>query len=143
LEISWPEVGASERPGSARVGARMAKAYFYVSAAIYILLAGWCTFQHEQTAAASGYLSLNASGHSEYLVVYGGLQLGIGIFYAYLATRPEYFSVGIIFSVLMYVPIVIYRAISVVSHWPVSSITLGTAGLEWFLLIWALLLLRK
>ena len=121
----------------------MAKVYFYVNAVIYLGLAIWCTLKHEQTAQASGYLMLNSSGHSEYLVVYGGLQIGVAAFYTYLALHPEYASVGVIFSALMYAPIVLYRIITVSIHWPVSSVTLGTASLELTLLAWSLFLLRR
>ena len=121
----------------------MTKLYLSVNAVLYLALAVWCTLKHQQTSAASGYLTLNESGHSEYLVVYGGLQLGLAIFYAYLALRPEYASLGVIFSVILYAPIVLYRVITVTSHWPVNTVTLGTGGLELTLLIWALLLLRR
>jgi hypothetical protein len=59
----------------------VAKTYLWFNAVIYLAFALWCTFSKEQTSLASGYLSLNNSGWSEYWVVYGGLQLGMAGFF--------------------------------------------------------------
>lgn len=121
----------------------MTKLYLYTNAVLYLALAAWCTVKHQQTSAASGYLTLNASGHSEYLVVYGGLQIGLAIFYAYIAARPAYGPLGVIFSVMLYAPIVLFRIVTVVLNWPVSPVTLATASLELVLLIWSVVLWRR
>jgi hypothetical protein len=121
----------------------MAKLYLYVNAVLYLALAVWCTLKHQQTSAGSGYSTLTPSGHSEYLVVYGGLQIGLAIFYAYIASRPACVPVGIVFSIMLYAPIVIYRLITVAMNWPVSSVTLATGSLELILLFWSVLLLRR
>lgn len=133
----------AERMGKRSVPFAMARIYLYVNAALYLVLAAWCTLKHQQTSVGSGYLTLSPSGRSEYLVVYGGLQIGLAIFYAYLASRPAYVPLGIVFSVMLYAPIVVYRLITVSMNWPVSSVTLGTGSLELILLIWSVLLWRR
>lgn len=115
----------------------MIKFYFWANAAIYVLFALWCTFGREQTAQSSGYLSLDNSGWSEYLVIYGGLQLGLGGFFAYLAMHEEYFKVGVIFSLLLYMGIVIFRLTSMYAFWPVRKPTMMIAGMEVLLLVGA------
>lgn len=115
----------------------MIKLYFWVNAALYVLFALWCTFRKEQTAEASGYIGLNSSGWSEYLVIYGGLQLGLAGFFVYLATHPEYDKVGLVFALLLYVGIVLYRLVSVFAYWPVKTPTLVIAGMEVALLLGA------
>lgn len=118
----------------------MLRFYFYLNAVLYLSLALWCTLSHERTARGTGYIELNHSGHSEYLVIYGGLQLGLALFYAYLGyylEAPPLARVGALFSILLYAPIVIYRLVTVVRFSPVSSITYGTGVLELILLIGA------
>lgn len=121
----------------------MTKAYLLLNAVLYFLLVLWCTFKHGQTSKASGFAVLDNSGHSEYLVIYGGLQLGLAIFFAYLASSESLHRTGIMLSLMLYLPIVIYRIITVIVYSPVSVITLGTGALEAVLLIGALVLFFK
>lgn len=118
----------------------MTKAYLFLNAFLYFALVIWCSVKHGQTSRASGYLTLDNSGHSEYLVIYGGLQLGLAVFYAYLALSAPLYRTGLIFSLMLYVPIVIYRVATVLMYSPVSAVTLGTGALEVGLLIGALVL---
>jgi hypothetical protein len=120
----------------------MSKIYFATNAVLYFALALLCTFKHRQTSRGTGFTELNNSGHSEYLVIYGGLQMGLALFYAWLARDAQLARVGIVFSVLLYAPIVLYRVATVLMYKPVSNVTLGTAALEVVLLIWGAWLLR-
>ena len=123
----------------------MIKVYLWANALIYLLFVLWCTVKKEQTSLASGFTGINNSGWSEYLVIYGGLQLGLAAFFVYLALHSEFYNVGLIFSLLLYFPIVIYRVISIYKFWPVSSTTLVIGGMEILLLTWssAILILSK
>ena len=56
------------------------KIFLLVNAVLYFALAVLCTVRHLQTSRGSGYVQLDAAGHSEYLVIYGGLQLGLALF---------------------------------------------------------------
>ena len=112
--------------------------YFWANALLYFLFALWCTVRKEQTSLASGFTGINNSGWSEYLVIYGGLQLGLAVFFVYLALHSEFYKIGLIFSLFLYFPIVIYRVVSIYKFWPVSTTTLVVGGMEIVLLIWAL-----
>ena len=116
------------------------KPYLFINAALYLLLAVWCTVKHRTTSAGSGYTALNTSGHSEYLVIYGGLQLGLAAIFAYFAAHPEYHRLGLLVSLFLYAPIVVYRVVTVIQFKPVSAITLATGALEVLLLIVAAVL---
>ena len=118
----------------------MIAAYLWINAVIYLLFAGWCTLRPTQTAHAAGYLTLDNSGRSEYLVVYGGLQLGLAAFFALLALAPDLHRLGLLFSLAIYVAIVAYRLITIMVFRPVSGVTLSIAGMEVLLLVGAALL---
>lgn len=112
----------------------MASVYLYFNAVLYGIFAFWCTIAPAQTAKAVGYDALSRSGESEYLVVYGGLQLGLAIFFFYCARAGEQ-RTGLILALAVYAPLVLYRIVTVARHWPVTPTTLGTGLLEIALLL--------
>ncbi len=115
--------------------------YLWLNAALYALFAVWCTVSPGRTATNLGYESLTAGGRSEYLVIYGGLQLGFAAFFAILARGDASLQrLGVLFALCLYVPIVAYRATTVVKFWPLPSMTLMVAALEGVLLVAALVL---
>ncbi|AJC45406.1 MULTISPECIES: hypothetical protein [Xanthomonas] len=120
----------------------MAKAYLWFNAALYALLAVWCTLLPAQTAAAVGYVGLDRSGQSEYLVIYGGLQLGMAFLFGYFA-RTGQLRTGLLLALAFYVPIVLYRSASLLRLWPVGPTTTGLAAFEIVLLLTALVLWRR
>lgn len=113
------------------------KIYLYFNAVLYVLFAAWCTFSPTSTSNNIGFLSLSSGGRSEYLVVYGGLQLGLAIAFWLLARDHAFWKIGMLLSIALYAPIVLYRIVTVARFWPVPSLTLGTGALEIALLIGA------
>ena len=118
----------------------MIAAYLWINAAIYLLFSLWCTVRPTQTAQAAGFQVLDNSGRSEFLVVYGGLQLGLAAFFALLALAPDLHRLGLLFALAIYTAIVVYRVVTVIVYWPVSGVTLGIGVMEVALLVAALLL---
>ena len=116
--------------------------YLYINAALYLLFAVWCTVASDSTSTNLGYRVLSAGGRSEYLVIYGGLQVGLALMFWLLARDSQYQRLGILISAAIYVPIVLYRVITVAKNWPVPALTLGTGILEATLMVAALVLLR-
>jgi hypothetical protein len=115
--------------------------YLYINAAMYLFFAIWQTFSPWSTATAIGYEALTNSARSEYLVVYGGFQLGLTAFFCWAATSEITRHAGLIFAVCLYVPIVPYRLITVASFWPVSAVPLIIGSFECALLITGVALL--
>ena len=120
----------------------MVRAYLYFNAAIYLLFAAWCTFAPVQTAQQVGYASLSPSGISEYLVVYGGIELGLALLFFHCARSGEE-RFGLRLALALYVPIVLYRWATLAWLWPVANTTLAVATLETLLLLVAVLLWRR
>lgn len=111
----------------------MLKFYLYFNAMLYAMLAAWCTLMPAETAAAVGFQVLDRSGQSEYLVIYGGLQLGMAFLFAYFARTGQPRN-GLVLSLAFYVPIVAYRAFTLAQLWPVGPTTIALAVFEWLLL---------
>ncbi|MES2636324.1 MAG: DUF4345 domain-containing protein [Pseudomonadota bacterium] len=119
----------------------MIEFYFWFNAIIYFIFAIWCTFKRKDTAVASGYLQLNNSGWSEYLVIYGGLQIGLGLIFTYMALNTIFYKIGLVFAVLLYIPIVLYRVITIFKFRSVKRLTLVIGFMEILLLGGAIILL--
>jgi hypothetical protein len=117
------------------------KLYLYVNAALYLLFAVWSTVSPWKVATNIGYETLSASGRSEFLVVYGGLELGLAAMFAYLAATPPLQRPGVLIALFFYVAIVAYRLITVLKFWPVRPMTLYVGSLEAALLLWGILVL--
>jgi hypothetical protein len=115
----------------------MLKIYLAVNAVLYFALALWCTVSPAKTAVAQGFVQMTASGRAEYLTVYGGLQVGLGLFFALCAYTQRWQDVGLVFALCVYVPLVLWRVAGLLQHWPVGTTTLAVAGLEAFMLVWA------
>lgn len=119
----------------------MASVYLYINSALYLLFAVWCTLAPTSTAKNIGYTSLSTGGHSEYLVIYGGLQVGLAALFWLLARNPGTLRLGLLVAIGIYAPIVLFRIITVIRFWPVGALTVGTGILETSLLIAALAIL--
>jgi hypothetical protein len=117
------------------------KIYLVVNAALYAIFALWCTLSPWRTATNIGFTSLSPSGRSEYLVVYGGMQLGFALIFAMLARGDVALQrLGIVASLCLYAPIVAYRVVAAVRFWPLEGTTLAVAALELGLLVAAAVL---
>nr|WP_298125966.1 DUF4345 domain-containing protein [uncultured Pseudoxanthomonas sp.] len=111
----------------------MTSVYLYLNAMAYLLLAGWCTLAPARTAAAVGYATLSRSGQTEYLTIYGGLQLGLAFLFAWFAWTQQ-MRTGLVLAMALYVPIVLYRSVALLRWWPVEPTTLALAVTEWLML---------
>jgi hypothetical protein len=120
----------------------MIKAYLLFNAAAYIGFALWCTFAPEKTASAIGLQFRSGSGKSEYITVYGGLEMGVAAFFLIAGLMPKYQEAGLLFGLLFYAGLVIFRAYSFATvpgiermtyYFAASELVLGliAAGL-WF-----------
>lgn len=115
----------------------MITAYLYLNAGLYALFAAWCTFRWRATSKNLGYLSLDDSGKSEYLVIYGGLQWALAAIFAILARDKSLHAAGVLIALATYLPIVAYRAWTVWRFRPVRGITLMVGALELLLCLCA------
>ncbi len=118
----------------------MTASYLYLNAALYLIFGVWMTVSPWKTAASVGYQELSAGGRSEFLTIYGGLQLGLAAFFAMTASVIEFRNAGVLFALCLYVPLVFYRAITVLKYWPVKNNTLMIGALELVLALGAIAL---
>jgi len=118
----------------------MIAAYLWLNALLFLGFAGWCTLKPNETAKALGYEALSRGGQSEYLVIYGGLQLGLAAAFALFAWQQTQRTTGLAFALCLYGGIVLYRAVTLWTYGPVPALTWAVAALELVLLVIAAVL---
>ncbi len=109
--------------------------YLWFNAAMYAVFALWCALRLDSTAQNLGYTALSNSGRSEYFTVYGGLQWGLALVFAWLAFKPELHRTGLLVALALYAPLVLHRSISLLRFGPVETLTRAVAGLEIAMLV--------
>jgi len=67
----------------------MARIFLAIVGAAYLVLAGWCALMPDKTSRAVGFSLQTGSGQSEFLTVYGGLQLSLGLAFLWPLLRPS------------------------------------------------------
>lgn len=87
----------------------MAKIFLIFNGVLYIALAAWCTIAPIKTSSAIGFSLPNNSAKSEYIVVYGGLELAMGAFFLLCAFKANMLEAGLWFSLLTYGCLMLYR----------------------------------
>jgi hypothetical protein len=120
----------------------MVNAYLWFNALLYMGLALWCTIAPDTTAHAIGFTALTPSGQTEFLAVYGGMEFGIGLLFAYFAVSRQPRN-GLVLGVVFYGPIVLWRAWAVSQYGPLEATTLGLAAAEWVLFLLGLALFLR
>ncbi|OUJ70367.1 hypothetical protein [Hymenobacter crusticola] len=115
----------------------MAQGYLYLDSLLFFGIAVRSTWAPRSTATGLGFLTLSEQGRAEYLVVYGGFQLGLAILFL-LARDPAYFRLGLLISVGFYAPVLLYKIGANLLKWPVANSVWGTIVLEALLLVAAL-----
>lgn len=123
----------------------MKPSYFlFVNAVAYIGLGILCAVAPWKTAELIGLNLIGPKGLVEYLAVYGGLEFGLGLFFAYSFFNPLTHKTAIIFATFLYSGIVAFRGLGMIFY---SS---PTEDLGWLLysveitcLVLSILILRS
>lgn len=79
---------------------------------LYLVSGLWCAFQSELAAKFLGFELLTGLGRSEFLSVYGGLQLGIGAAMLVSSFKAEYLEAGVYFSAIFSSFLALFRMFS-------------------------------
>ena len=118
-----------------------AKAYLIVVGLLYLILAIWCTVSPKVTSEKVGFELVNGTGKSEFMTVYGGLELGLALVLVASAIRPETVGWGVGACVLIHASLVVFRSISLFRFDEIGRMTYQLAAGEWAILIVGLIAL--
>lgn len=117
--------------------------FLWINAVLYIGFGIWCFLHPTTTSNFVGFSLLHASGKSEFLAVYAGLELGLGLFFLACTQTASLTYAGILFGTLMYSGINFFRFYSIFRFGMVSRSTLVLVVLEVTFCIWGWLLIAN
>lgn len=106
----------------------------------YLYLAAWCSFMPVQTSQLVGFDLKPGSGQSEFLVIYGGLELGLAIVFLLPFIRPKQLESSLTACLIIHACLVLFRTVSFVLYSGISSMTRQLAFYEWLIFLFALFL---
>lgn len=111
------------------------KIFLAIVGAAYLLLAAWCVARPQQTAGSVGFELKPGNGQSEYLVIYGGLQLALGLIFLAPLVREEYLPVALAACLLIHASLVAFRTVSFALYSGIPTTTYILAATEWLILL--------
>ena len=118
----------------------MARIFLAIVGVAYIFLAGWCAVMPAQTSKAVGFTLQPGAGQSEFMTVYGGLQLALGIAFLLPLYRPAEVGFPLFLCLLIHVCLVAFRTTGFVFYSGIPTMTYFFAALEWIIFIGAAIL---
>ena len=121
-----------------------ARIFLAVVGSVYLALAIWCSVAPERTAKAVGFELTGGSGRSEFLVVYGGLELALGIAFLIPLIRKKMDPrPALQLCTLVHGCLVAFRSLSFALFDDIGSTTYSLAASEWLLFLASVFLLTR
>lgn len=121
----------------------IAKALLALIGVLYLSLAIWCSVSPDETSRKVGFQLLPGSGESEFLVVYGGLELGLALLFLMPLIRGDSLAYSLLACVLIHGSLVAFRTVSFFLYSGIGSMTYNLAVGEWVIFILTLICLVK
>jgi len=115
----------------------MARIFLAVIGVLYVLLAGYCAVLPEKAAKAVGFELRPGSGQSEFLTIYGGLELGLGILFLWPLFRPGEISFPLLACLVVHGCLVLFRTAGFLLYRGIPPTTYYFAASEWVIFLGA------
>lgn len=113
----------------------IAKVFLGLVGLLYAGLGIWCSVSPAMTSDKVGFELKSGSGQSEFLAVYGGLEMGIALVFLLPLVRSKYLVSSLQACVLIHVCLVAFRTIGFFLYVDISSMIYKLAAGEWVILI--------
>jgi len=82
---------------------------------LYLVSGVWCAWQAQRSMEFLGYRSDDPHTLGEFITVYGGLQIGIGLAMLLVNIWPQYYSGTLFFATVFSVVLIAMRLLTLVS----------------------------
>lgn len=118
-----------------------AKIFLAVVALLYLALALWCSIDPKTTSEKIGFQLQPGSGQSEFVTVYGGLELGMALIFLMPLVWNESTRFALIGCLLIHGSLVLFRTLAYFRFEGIDSFTHRLAIGEWVILLASIALL--
>ena len=102
---------------------------------MYIGLCVWCSLAPETTSKKVGFDLLGGSGSSEFLVIYGGLELAMGLVFLSPWLKEDWLGYALFSCILIHGCLAIFRTIGFFLYSDIGSLTYKLAIGEWHIFV--------
>lgn len=109
----------------------------------YLYLAGWCSLMPAQTSQLVGFDLKPGSGQSEFLVIYGGLEMALAVVFLLPLIRPKQLESSLLVCLIVHACLVLFRSVSFFLYSDISPMTKKLAFYEWLIFLVAAVLIWK
>ena len=120
----------------------MARIFLAIVGGAYILLAGWCAIMPDKTSKTVGFTLQPGAGQSEFLTVYVGLELALGIAFLWPLLRRSEVVYPLFLCLLIHGCLVTFRTAGFVFYSEIPTTTYFLAATEWMIFVVAAILYR-
>ena len=121
---------------------RRTSLFCYVVGLMYLALGMWCAISPEKTSAVVGFELIGGAGMSEFLTVYGGLEIGMGMIFLLPFFGERFLEYTLLVCVLIHANLVFFRTLSFVFYSDIGSGTYKLAIGEWVIFLLGIILYR-
>ena len=121
---------------------RLSSLFCYVVGLMYLALGVWCAVSPEKTSEVVGFELIGGAGMSEFLTVYGGLEIGMGMTFLLPLFGERFLAYTLLVCVLLHANLVIFRTLSFVFYSDIGSGTYKLAIGEWSIFLLGIILYR-
>ena len=113
----------------------MAKYFVCLVGIMYLALGAWCSLDPDTTSEAVGFSLMFGKGQSEFLTVYGGWEVAMGIVFLLPLVQKHWLPYSLQVCVIMHGCLVIFRSIGFLLFDAAEGMTLQLAMGEWIIFI--------
>ena len=97
----------------------------------YIVLGVWCAVSPRNTSKAVGFVLQPGQGQSEFLTVYGGLEVGLGLVFLWPLYRSDEAAFPLLVCLVVHACLVLFRSLGFFVYTGFESMTYFLAAVEW------------
>lgn len=113
----------------------MTRAFLAVVGILYAYLAIWCSLKPAETSGLVGFDLRPGSGQSEFLSVYGGLEMGMAGIFLWPLWRPKQLESSLLACLLIHGCLVLFRGVGFFLYSDIQRMTYQLAVGEWVIFL--------
>jgi hypothetical protein len=113
----------------------MARIFVSLVGGLYVLLGLYCSLLPARASKTVGFQLLPGSGQSEFVTVYGGLEVGMGLIFLWPLIRPGETEFAIRACLMIHGCLVLFRGIGFAMFRELEPITYKLAIGEWVIFL--------
>lgn len=113
----------------------LARLYLALTGLLYLALGIWCAIAIDETSRTVGFTLQPGSGESEFLTVYGGLEVALGLIFLRPLLRRDDTEHALWSCVILHTGLVVFRTIGFLRFDQIGGTTWSLATGEWIILL--------